>query len=165
MDMSFFLTVILPAIIVVILGIIVERVLTALISRSGKKKGMPTSHIQLTKLILRWILFIVVVIVVVGIFGINVTNLWVAITGVIAMALVGFFAVWSILGNILATLVILIWHPFKVGDKIAILPEAISGEASEINLLFTRMRTEEGDIITVPNLTFVTKFIKVLSKT
>ena len=81
------------------------------------------------------------------------------------MALVGFFAVWSILGNILATLVILIWHPFKVGDKIAILPEAISGEASEINLLFTRMKTEEGDIITVPNLTFVTKFIKVLAKT
>ena len=159
--MNYFLTVILPVIIAILVGFVLERVMTVIVSRSGKKRGMRPSHIHLFGLILRWILGIVVVVVIAGIFGVSLANLWVAITGIVAMALIGFFASWSILGNILSTLIVLIWRPFQVGDTVTILPEELSGEAVDLNLIFTKLKTPEGDMINVPNTTFVTKLVKV----
>lgn len=75
-----------------------------------------------------------------------------------------FIAFWSILGNILAALVLMIWRPFQIGDKISILPEGVSGEAVETNLFFTKIKTEEGDMVSVPNTLVMQKFIKVFSK-
>ena len=162
--MNYYITVIVPVIAVIIIGIVIERILSRLISRSGQKKKMRIPDVHLIKLIVRWFLFIIVLVIVAGIFGISVTNLWITVTGIVAMALIGFFAVWSILSNTLATLVVLLWRPFKIGNKITILPEEISGEVVELNLFFTKLKTEEGDTISIPNVTFVTKFIRVSSR-
>ena len=104
-----------------------------------------------------------VIIMVASIFGIGVGNLWATITAILAMVIVAFFAMWSVLSNILATVVILIAQPFCIGDKVTILPENLSGEAIDVNLLYSKLRTNDGQIKTVPNITFLTKFVSVVS--
>lgn len=86
------------------------------------------------------------------------------ISTIAAMIIIGFVAVWSILGNILAALVLMIWKPFRIGDEITILPEEITGKAMEINLFFTKIETEDGNVISIPNTQIMQKFIKVIHK-
>lgn len=163
MDMGYFMKVILPVIIAIIVAIVVERILASLISRYGDKKGISKSNTHLIKVIIRWSIIVILIIVVASIFGVGIGNLWATITGVLAMVIIGFFAMWSILSNVFATVIILIARPFHMGDKITILPENLSGEAIDINLLYSKLKTSEGEIITVPNVTFLTKFISVAS--
>jgi small conductance mechanosensitive channel len=160
-DISYFLKVGVPSLTILIVAIGIERLLTYYTSKSYQKRRLPAHHAHLLKLIGRWIITIVAIILIAGIFGVGLTNIWVVVSGIIAMALVGFFAAWSILSNILGTLIILAWHPFSIGDKISILPEALAGEVIDINLFYTKLKTEEGNIIHVPNVTFVTKFTSV----
>jgi len=162
-DMSYFLRVILPVIITIVVAIIVERILVSIISRYGKKRALSKSHSHLIKLIIRGSILVIVIIVVASIFGVGIGNLWATIAGILAMVIIGFFAVWSLLSNVLATGIILIARPFVIGDKVTILPENISGEAVDINILYSKLKTNEGDIITVPNITFLTKFISISS--
>ena len=163
MDMNYFLKFVLPAIIAIVVAVVVERVLSGLISRYERKKGLKKDHSQLLRLIIRWSIIVTLVIVVASIFGIGVGNLWATMAGILAMVIIGFFAMWSILSNILATIVILVSRPFHIGDRVTILPENLSGEAIEIGLLYSKLRTDAGEIMTVPNITFLTKFVSVLS--
>ncbi|MDP2730408.1 MAG: mechanosensitive ion channel family protein [Dehalococcoidales bacterium] len=163
MDMTYFLKVILPTIIVIVLAVVAERILSSLISRYSRTRGLPTSHAYLIKLVARWSVVVVVIIMVASIFGAGVGSLWATITGILAMVIIGFFAMWSVLSNVLATVVVLVARPFVIGDRITILPENISGKAIDINLLYGKLRTDDGQIMIVPNITFLTKFVSVAS--
>ena len=164
MDMTYFLHVVLPALIAIVVGVIVERALAVLVSRIAKRRGLDPYHTHLLKLIVRWLIIIIVVIVVAGIFGIGVQSIWISLAAFIAMMLVGFFAAWSILSNLLAFLIIVVTRPVRVGDKVTVMPENLGGELIDINLIYSKLRTTEDDEIFVPNVTFLTKFILVSSK-
>jgi len=163
-NMTYFLQVVLPALIAIVIGVIVERVLASLISKFGKRRELDPSHIHSLKLIVRWLIIIVLVIVVAGIFGIGAQSIWISLAAFIAMMVVGFFAAWSILSNLLAFLIIMLVRPFRIGDRVVVMPENIAGEIIDMNLLYHKLKSEEGDEILVPNVTFVTKFISVSSK-
>jgi len=161
---TYFLQVVLPALIAIVIGIVAERILASLVSRFGKKRDIDPSHTHLIMFIVRWLIIIVIVIVVAGILGIGVQSIWISLAAFIAMMAVGFFAAWSILSNLLAFLIIMVVRPFRIGDKVAVMPENIAGEITDINLLYHRLKTEEDDEILVPNVTYITKFVLVSSK-
>ena len=163
MDTSYLLKTILPIIIAIIGAIATERILITSISKYEKKKGLSQSHLHLLKLLIKWSIIVILIVVVASIFGVGISNLWATFAGLIATVIIGFFAMWSILSNVMATIIILIARPFSIGDGLTILPEKISGEAVDINLLYSKLKTDEGDIITVPNITFLTKFISIAS--
>ena len=80
------------------------------------------------------------------------------------MIAVGFIAVWSILSNILAGIMIYFTSPFKVKDCIEIAPDGICGQVLAINTIYTLLIDEEGAYISVPNSLFFQKYIKKLKK-
>jgi len=163
-NMTYFLQVVLPALIAIAIGVIVERILAFLVSRFGKRRALDPSHVHLIKLIIRWLIIIVLVIVVAGIFGIGAQSIWISLAAFIAMMVVGFFAAWSILSNLLAFLIIMVVRPFRIGNRVVVMPENIAGEIIDMNLLYHKLKSEEGDEILVPNVTFITKFVSVSSK-
>ena len=163
-NMTYFLQVVLPALIAIVIGVIVGRVLASLISKFGKRRELDPSHIHSLKLIVRWLIIIVLVIVVAGIFGIGTQSIWISLAAFIAMMVVSLFAAWSILSNLLAFLIIMVMGPFRIGDKVVVMPENIAGEIIDINLFYHKLKTEEDGVILVPNVTFVTKFVLVSSK-
>ncbi|MBU4305671.1 MAG: mechanosensitive ion channel family protein [Candidatus Omnitrophica bacterium] len=104
------------------------------------------------------------VIILVLIWGVNIKNLWVSITGILAMIAVAFFAVWSLVGNILAGIIIFFTSPFKINDQIEILPDNIKGEVLAINTFFTLIRDAEENLINVPNSLLFQKYVKKIKK-
>ncbi len=159
--LSYFLTVIVPALIVIAAGIILDQALESRVSSYSEKKKLPQSHVHAIKIVIRWIIVIAGILIVASIFGIGIGRLWIVISSIAAMIIIGFVAVWSILGNILAALVLMIWRPFQIGDKITILPENVTGTVIETNLFFTRIQTEKGSIINLTNTNIIQKIVEV----
>lgn len=82
-----------------------------------------------------------------GTIGVDVTSL-VAVTGLFSFS-VG-FAMQDVLSNVLSGVMILMHHPFKVGDCIKIL--TYEGEVIAIDLRYTHVRTDD-DVALIPNKT------------
>ena len=102
--------------------------------------------------------------VVAGIFGIGLQGIWVSIAAFLAMVVVGFFAAWSMLSNIFAAVLLLIMRPLKIGDKVTIVPENISGKVTDIGMIFTKVESDEGDAVNIPNSLLLQRFLKVHSQ-
>jgi len=160
-SMDYFLGTVLPALIAIAVGIVVERVLAILVARFGRRRELDPSSVHLIKLIIRWLIIIVLVIVVAGIFGIGLQGIWVSIAAFLAMVVVGFFAAWSMLSNIFAAVLLLILRPIRIGDKVSIMPENIPGKVTDIGMIFTRIESDEGDAVNIPNSLLMQRFIKV----
>jgi len=98
-----------------------------------------------------------------SIWGVSFANLWVALSGVIALVAIGFFAVWSILSNLLAGILLILRRKLKPGDEVVIMPEKIKGKIVETGVLFLRLQDKQYDVY-VPNNMIFQKFVKIKRK-
>ncbi|HNQ23943.1 MAG TPA: mechanosensitive ion channel [Phycisphaerae bacterium] len=148
------------AALVVVIGLIVDRAVYAALYTLRTAERIPASTESILRRWLRGLLVVVVGLVLIALAGFDIVGIWALLAGLIAMVAIGFFAVWSVLCNITATLVILIWRPFNVGERIQIQPEGIAGEVVDINFMFTLLKNDDGERVTVPNSLFVQKFVQ-----
>lgn len=149
---------IIPAAIVIAAALLINLIISTLIKKGAKRKHIPISQTQMARLMVRWGMVIIMVVVVASIFGVGIGKLWQTFAGIIAMILIGFFAMWSVLSNVFATFVILVSRPFRIGDTITIMPENVSGVAHDVGLLYCKLQTDAGEVIIIPTITFLTKF-------
>jgi small-conductance mechanosensitive channel len=79
---------------------------------------------------------------------------------------IAFFAQWSLLSNITASIILFFNHPLKLGDKIRVLDKdyPFEGEVTDLAYFFVHLHTEKGEIITVPNSMVLQKAVAVLSR-
>jgi small-conductance mechanosensitive channel len=76
--------------------------------------------------------------------------------GTITAIVIG-FASQNVLGNLISGLYLAITRPFRIGDKVTVFGN--TGFIYDIGLLYSRLRTDEGDIILAPNTSMVTTTI------
>ncbi|MDX5151071.1 MAG: mechanosensitive ion channel family protein [Acidiferrobacterales bacterium] len=120
--------------------------------------------------IVKWIIIVVVILLCLGFFGVSVGTLWAALSGVLALVAVGFIAVWSVLSNILCSILLIIFPPFRIGDEIEIQEPTsnffVRGKVVGTNMMFTSLETtnpeDEADstILRVPNNIFFQKYVR-----
>ncbi|MDI1316271.1 mechanosensitive ion channel domain-containing protein [Flavobacterium sp.] len=87
--------------------------------------------------------------------------------GTILTALgIAFFAQWSLLSNITSSLLLFFNHPLKIGDTIKVLDRdyPFEGEVSDLTYFFVHVKTESGEIITIPNSVLLQKSVSVIEK-
>ncbi|MFH1745568.1 MAG: mechanosensitive ion channel domain-containing protein [Planctomycetota bacterium] len=145
---------------VVVTALIIDRVTLTALSALEETGRLPQLTARIIRRWLRGFLTAVVVLLAFTLAGARTDRLWAPLSALLAMLAVGFVAVWSLLSNILATLFILIWRPFNVGEHIEIRPDGIAGKVVDINFLYTLLRTDNGAHITVPNSLFVQKYVQ-----
>ena len=90
-----------------------------------------------------------------GVVGIDVTAL---ITGFGLTSFALGFAMKDIISNLLAGVLIILYSPFRVGDRIRV--SSYEGEVLEINLRYTVLEGD-GERVLVPNSTMFTNIISV----
>ena len=98
--------------------------------------------------VLRWILYIILITIILGLFGITTTSISAAVAGLgvtIGLALQGS------LSNFAGGVLILVSKPFKVGDYICDKGSNTEGFVLKIDLLYTNLRTYDNKMITIPN--------------
>lgn len=76
--------------------------------------------------------------------------------GTITAIVIG-FASQNVLGNLISGLYLAITRPFRIGDRVTVFGN--TGIVFDIGLLYSRLRTDEGDIILAPNLSMVSTAI------
>ncbi|MDD2598814.1 MAG: mechanosensitive ion channel family protein [Kiritimatiellae bacterium] len=96
------------------------------------------------------------------IWDVNIKHVWVSLTGLLALIAVAFFAVWSLVGNILAGVILYFTAPFKSDDTIMVLPDEVGGTVLAINTFYTVLIDEDKNYINIPNSLFFQKYVKVI---
>ncbi len=76
--------------------------------------------------------------------------------GTITAIVIG-FASQNVLGNLISGLYLAITRPFRIGDKVTVFGN--TGIIYDIGLLYSRLRTDDGDVILAPNTSMVTTTI------
>lgn len=101
----------------------------------------------LTSKVMNILVGLVAVIIILDHFGINIGSLLVSLgVGSLAVAL----AAQDTLANMIAGFVILVDRPFRVGDRIELIP-GITGDVLEIGLRSTRVLNFDNNAIVIPN--------------
>lgn len=116
-------------------------------------------HAHLVRNLLRIVFIVGLVIAVVLIwFGQYIDNVWVTLASVLGVVAIGFFAVWSILSNIVCGLIIMLLRNIEIGDDVEIVENNIGGKIEEINLFYVILSTKKGTYH-VPNNVFIQKIV------
>lgn len=117
---------------------------------------------------IRWFIIGGALIMVLERFGVSATVLWTAFSGFVAVAAIAFFAIWSVLSNLLCAVLILTVGPFRLGDLVELAESVdkpiVKGRVIDINLLYTTLEEASesgiGAIVQVPNSLFFQKVVR-----
>ena len=134
------------AIVVLLLGLWIIKIITKAVSKIMKKKNTDPSLASFIKSLTTILLKVLLVISVMGMVGIEMTS-FIAILGAAGLA-VG-LALSGTLQNFAGGVMILIFKPFKVGDFIE--AQGYTGTVSEIQLFNTLLKSTDNKIIIIPN--------------
>ena len=138
----------------------VHLVARSAINRFAGARQLKESRTRLAHKVSRTSLLSLGAFVALSIWGVDVKNLWIFVTSVVGIVAIGFFAVWSILSNIIAGFILLVSDAFRIGDTITILPDGIQGRVTESKLMFVVLEDSNGDIYHIPNNLLFQKYIK-----
>jgi len=148
------------AIVIAVVKRLLQRWLRGLEGRLGLTQDVVLSVTR----VVASALWIIAALVILNLWGIAVGGVWTLIVSGAAVVGVGFLATWAMISNITASLFILIWRPFHLGDTVEVLPENLKGRVVERNLMFVVLREEAGSAIKVPNNLFFQKMFRVYAR-
>jgi Small-conductance mechanosensitive channel len=151
----------LPVVAAIILGAAaVNLVLSRMIHWASSSAHLSHNTLAPVRRILTWTIWLIALILVLSVIGIEITGLWTVVSTVLAMIAIGFVAVWSVLSNVSCTVIMLIARPFNIGDEIEFAGEPIKGRVVDLNFVYTTLQDEEGRLQQIPNNLFFQKMIK-----
>ncbi len=137
-------------------SLVVYSLVKALLDRGVRRKALPEPVAVVGRLVVRWTVIVVALVMLLQDLGLA-QGAWAVLSAALAMVAVGFFAVWSTLGNIMCTLLLLIFKPFKVGDTVELVGDGVKGRVIDLTFMFTTLREEDGALVRVPNVQFFQK--------
>jgi small-conductance mechanosensitive channel len=134
------------------------------LNRLSASNSYENHRVVIVRKIIAAAFWLLVIILLLTIWGVDLDNIALYLGSFITLVAIGFFAVWSMLSNIIAGFFIYLFNPFKIGSKLRLYdPEAVA-TVKNINLMFTELEDEEG-IFSLPNNLFFQRVIKVIGNT
>lgn len=112
------------------------------------------------------LIYIISISILAIIWGVDHKQFAVFISSVLAVLGVGFFAQWSILSSLTASVILFFSHPVRIGDRIRILDKDFdwTGELIDITGFYLFLKTDDGKNVTIPNSLVMQKGIEILDK-
>lgn len=156
---------IIASIVSIVVLIIVRSISYSIVERVGRKSSFLESRTNLIKRYISYLIFTLIVILLISVWGIERDKLFLFISSVLTVIGVAFFAQWSILSNITAGIIIFFSFPFKIGDKIKFVDKEfpIEGEILDIKSFYTLLKTSDDEEISLPNNLLLQKGIAIVS--
>jgi len=107
---------------------------------------------------------IVLVVILSAIWGVDQNEIALFVSSVLTVMGIAFFAQWSILSNITASLILFFNHPLKIGDTIKVLDKEnpFEGEIIDLTYFFVYVKISSTETLTIPNNILLQKAIIVL---
>ncbi len=133
--------------IAVIIVFLVYILLTRQITKLKEKRKLEENIAFTLKRVFQWVAGLAILIVIFAQFGIEIG----IIAGLLALAggtIIGFAAM-NTIGNAIAGIIVMTSRPFKIGDRIFFNGQFADVEA--IDLIYTRMKTLDNVLVSLPN--------------
>ena len=140
---------------------LLRRISRQVIWRADRGRYLPYESLLTVTRVVTGGLWLITFLVVLNLWGINISGLWTLLISMAAVLGVSFLAVWTIVSNMTASFFLTVWRPFHLGQTVEILPENLKGRVIDRNLMFTVLRDERGFVLQVPNNTFFQKMFRV----
>ncbi|MDC7996434.1 mechanosensitive ion channel domain-containing protein [Gilvibacter sediminis] len=98
------------------------------------------------------------------VWGLKLEDFTVFISSILAVLGVGFFAQWSILSNLTASVILFFNHPVRIGHRIKVIDKDYNwtGVVTDITGFYLYMTTDSGEYLTLPNNLVLQKGIELL---
>jgi len=131
----------------IIIVFVVLKLLTRQITRLKEQRKLEENIAFILRRIIQWIAGLAVIVVIIAQFGIEVG----VIAGLLALAggtIMGFAAM-NTIGNAIAGIIVMTSRPFQIGDRVY-----FNGQFADVvavDLIYTRMRTLDNVLVSVPN--------------
>lgn len=141
--------------IAVIIIYVVYKLLTRQITKLKEQRRLEENIAFTLKRIFQWLSLLIILTVVFAQFGIEIG----IVAGLFALAsgtIIGFAAM-NTIGNAIAGIIVMISRPFKIGDRILFKNQF--ADVVAIDLIYTRMKTLDNVMISVPNQELLTSEI------
>src|SRR6056297_2849041 len=150
--------------VILIAGLLLQKLLQKTIDRYVRKYRLAHRRnlaMHKTKTVF---VYICMVIGIVLLWGVALENVWVSIVGLLGLIAIGFVAVWSILSNVVAGILLFFNQTLRIEEQIELLPDGIGGKVLDINSFFVILVDEEGNKFHVPNNFFFQRYVKHIEK-
>ena len=137
-------------------------ILRSLVNGIMKKFHFALERKRIISKIINFFLILVGIVLIAAIWGVKPHQFTIFITSILTILGVAFFAQWSILSNISASLILFFNHPVRIGAHIKILDKdyPIEGKVDNISLFFTYILTSDGNLVSIPNNIVLQKTIQ-----
>jgi small-conductance mechanosensitive channel len=101
-----------------------------------------------------------------AIWGVDQNEIAVFVGSILTVLGIAFFAQWSLLSNITASIILFFNHPIKIGDTIKVLDKEVEveGEVLDFTYFFVHIKASTGETMTVPNSLLLQKSILIIKK-
>lgn len=151
---------------VVLAWFIGKASISRVVKRIGTEKNITPGRIQYVRatLIMVWTLLALILI---GVnVGIGYHDLGLFFGSALAILGIAFFAQWSILSNVTASIIVFFFFPYRVGDHVKIIDgeNTVEGSIKEITLFHVILSDENGLITTYPNALVFQKAVQIKQK-
>lgn len=150
-------------VIIIIVTLLLRSFTARRLNKLNKVYHYEPHRLTLTRKILFFSLHLLAITNLVIIWGADLKNIWLYLSGVLGVIAIGFFATWSILSNIIAGILIFATNPFRVGAIVKLPDPEVEATVKDIGLLFTQLEDDEG-MWSIPNSIFFQKAFKVKHK-
>ena len=157
----------LQILLILAVAFVLQRIVARGLSRLGQRYPLPPELLVPVRGGLRWLIMGSALLLVLKRLGVSATVLWTALSGFVAVAAVAFFAMWSVLSNLLCAVLIFTVGPFRIGDVVELVDTldkpGVKGRVIAINLLFTTLLEVPeagGALVQVPNSQFFQKSVR-----
>jgi len=137
----------LSALIVLVLGIIVAKVLIGIFKNGLKKTNLPELIVEFLSKFILALLYVAVILATVSMLGSDTSSLIVGLSAVIGLVLG--FGMQDTLTNIAAGVWIATLRPFDKGEYLEV--SGYSGSVHEVGIMATELLTPDNKLITIPN--------------
>jgi len=141
--------------------VLLRRLLQNWLRGFEARLGLPYEIVLTVTRVITGVLWVVTFLLVLEIWGIGVGGVWTLLVSAATLIGVGFLATWTMVSNITASLFLVIWRPFRLGDTVEMLPESLKGRVVDRNLMFVVLREDAGSAIRIPNNLFFQKMFRV----
>ncbi len=141
--------------ILVVLYLVAKLVSMMLDDFKTKSKKFPGKLIDLIKGLIRyllyWLAFVVTLMVILEIIGFAYLELVILTIVAITLSIIIIIGISPSMKNAISGIVLLLTDSINKGDWVKLGDETVVGEVLEQHLVFTRVRTNHGDVMDIPN--------------
>ena len=145
-----------------------NHILQKILHRLNTRESLPASLYFALSGIIKWIFVVLAIFLVFHQLGVPLSRILTSLSAILVFFAIGFVAAWSILSNILSSLILLIFPPFRFGDTIEIRDpdkeKGFMGKVIGLNIFYTTLQNSADDgnnstLVRIPNNMFFQKII------